>query len=171
LKSDILCLTGGVSKGTRDFVPDVLQELGVEAVFHGCDIKPGKPIWFGSLPAGRADDGRSRWIFGLPGNPVSTMVCFELFVRTAIRRLQGIEPAAPALIPARLTAEHVTRDSRRTFAPAMLDVVNGKFEVRPLKWQGSFDLHSAAQANSLVVTPAARTYSAGETLDVLPLRS
>src|SRR5690606_32446791 len=68
LESDFLILSGGVSAGVLDLVPSVLAECGCERVFHGCNVKPGKPIWFGELPAGRSRDGRPRWIFGLPGN-------------------------------------------------------------------------------------------------------
>src|SRR5690606_20045237 len=163
LECDILCLSGGVSAGTLDLVPQALRAAGVEEVFHKVDIKPGKPIWFGKLPAERAADGRARWIFGLPGNPVSSMVCCELFVRTALRRLMGITPAEPQAIPARLEIEHTTRGDRPTYFPARLNWSTEGPTVRPVEWQGSFDLRATAQADGMILfPPGTRTYAAGE---------
>ena len=85
LAADVLLLSGGVSAGVLDLVPKVLVELGAEEVFHKVSVKPGKPLWFGVARR----DGRETLIFGLPGNPVSTFVCFELFVRPAIEGLSG----------------------------------------------------------------------------------
>jgi molybdopterin molybdotransferase len=169
LAADFLCMSGGVSAGTRDLVPSVLAEIGVQEVFHGCDVKPGKPIWFGQLPGGRSADGRPRWIFGLPGNPVSSMVCFELFVRTAIRRRSGVEPSRPVMVAGRLASAHVSRDSRPTYFPAILKPTPQGLEASPLNWQGSFDLQAMARANGLILFPSARTYEAGESIAVLPL--
>ncbi len=86
LESDVLVMSGGVSTGDHDFVPRVLAELGVEQVFHGVRLKPGKPCWFGVAGQGT----RRMLVFGLPGNPVSCLVCFELFVRPALGRLAGL---------------------------------------------------------------------------------
>ena len=80
LKGDVLLLSGGVSAGVLDLVPKVFQELGVRQVFHKVSVKPGKPVWFGV----RSEAGRPTLVFGLPGNPVSSLVCFELFVRPAL---------------------------------------------------------------------------------------
>jgi molybdopterin molybdotransferase len=167
LVCDILCLSGGVSAGTLDLVPQALQAAGVEEVFHKVDIKPGKPIWFGKLPADRAADGRARWIFGLPGNPVSSMVCCELFVRTALRRLMGVAPAEPQAIPARLEVEFTSRGDRPTYFPARLNWSAEGPTVRPVDWQGSFDLRATAQADAMILfPPGARTYAAGEQVTV-----
>jgi molybdopterin molybdotransferase len=168
-ESDILCLSGGVSMGTRDLVPAMLAELGVETIFHGCDMKPGKPIFFGALPAERASDHRPRWIFGLPGNPVSSMVCFELFVSTAIRRRMGISPATPHFEVGRLTESRLSKDSRPTYFPAEVQTAQDGLAVRPLNWRGSFDLQSTAHANGLVYFPTAREYAVGESVRVLRL--
>jgi len=167
--ADFLCLSGGVSAGQRDLVPSVLADLGAENLFHGCDVKPGKPIWFGRLPAQRAPDSRPHWIFGLPGNPVSSMVCFELFVRTAIRRRRGIVPALPTLVHAVLTKSHVSTDSRPTFFPAAVTLTSDGFQATPLNWKGSFDLQSTAGANALIRFSEPREFAAGEQVSVLPL--
>ncbi|MBX3442029.1 MAG: molybdopterin molybdotransferase MoeA [Planctomyces sp.] len=169
LDADFLCLTGGVSAGTRDLVPDVLAGAGVTEVFHGCRLKPGKPVWFGRLPAERSADGQPRWIFGLPGNPVSSMVCFELFVRTALRRRMGIAAAAPELLSARLTSDHVSKDSRPTYFPALLSGASDDLCASPLDWRGSFDLQATARANGLILFSEPRTFAAGERVAALPL--
>ena len=164
---DILCLSGGVSAGKLDLVPGVLQSAGVREVFHKVQIKPGKPIWFGVLDADRAADGRPHYIFGLPGNPVSSMVCCELFVQTAVRRLRGIEPARAEPITAELSCEHHHRDERPTFFPSCLAWDGQKYLVTPLNWKGSADLRSTADANAMALFPAGeRSYSAGETVNV-----
>ena len=169
LESDFLVLSGGVSAGVLDLVPSVLRDCGCEEVFHGCNIKPGKPIWFGRLPAERAADGRPRWIFGLPGNPVSSMVCFELFVRTGIRKRRGISPAEPQMHAARLAARHASKDSRPTYFPAVVSHEGQGLVVRPLNWQGSFDLQTVALANGFVLLESAGERLAGEQVQVLRL--
>lgn len=165
LKCDVLCLSGGVSAGKLDLVPSELQSAGVREVFHKVQIKPGKPVWFGVLDGGSTADGRPRYVFGLPGNPVSSMVCFELFVRTALRRLMGINPAQP--IMARLQVEHGARGDRPTYFPARLQWTDDGLAVRPVDWRGSFDLRATAEANAMILFPAGeRTYAAGEMVPV-----
>ncbi|MEZ6144057.1 MAG: molybdopterin molybdotransferase MoeA [Planctomycetaceae bacterium] len=169
LECDILCLSGGVSAGKLDLVPSELVAAGVRQVFHKVNMKPGKPVWFGRLDAERTADGRPRWIFGLPGNPVSSMVCFELFVRTALRKLMGITPADPQPVKARLESAHTTRGDRPTYLPANLQWTNTCACVRPANWQGSFDLRATANANAMILFPAGdRKFAAGEQVDVIP---
>ena len=98
LAADVLLLSGGVSAGKFDLVPEVLAELGVEEVFHKIALRPGKPLWFGVKDFG----DRRTLVFGLPGNPVSSFVCFELFVRPAIAALAGRGFAVSNPISARL---------------------------------------------------------------------
>lgn len=108
-------------------------------------------------------------VFGLPGNPVSSMVCFELFVRTAIRRRMGIAPAEPRPVQARLMEEHVARGPRPTYHPAWLDHDSSGATVRPVRWIGSADLTATVSANAMVLFPAGdRTHRVGEVLDVFP---
>jgi len=132
-------------------------------------MKPGKPVWFGKLDADRAADGRPHWIFGLPGNPVSSMVCFELFVRTALRKLMGIDPAKPQAVEARLETDHTTRGDRPTYFPARLEWNTSGPTVRPVNWRGSFDLRATADANAMIHFPSGeRTYNGGDTVMVIP---
>ncbi len=102
---DVLVISGGVSAGVLDLVPGMLGELGVEQVFHKIRLKPGKPLWFGVQRA----DGGDRLVFGLPGNPVSSLVCFELFVRPAIARLAGRTDGGLSETQARLAASRSQR--------------------------------------------------------------
>ncbi len=168
LECDVLCLSGGVSAGKLDLVPSELEAAGVRQVFHKVNVKPGKPVWFGRLDAERAPDGRPRWIFGLPGNPVSSMVCFELFVRTALRRLMGIDPAEPQAVTARLETPHTSRGDRPTYFPACLHWTETGARVMPVDWQGSFDLRSTADANAMILFPAGDNhYTAGDRIEVI----
>jgi molybdopterin molybdotransferase len=169
LEADFLVLSGGVSAGILDLVPSVLAECGCEQVFHGCNVKPGKPIWFGKLAAQRSSDGRPRWIFGLPGNPVSSMVCFELFVRTGILRRRGISPPTPTMHPARLASSHDSKDSRPTYFPAVVSPTDQGLTARLLNWQGSFDLQTVALANGFVLLKSAGEYAAGDQVQTLLL--
>ncbi len=88
LNKDILILSGGVSKGDADYVPEVLISLGVKELFHRVQIKPGAPLWFGALPNGTV-------VFGLPGNPVSVQVAFKVFIEPYIRACFGMEKIEP----------------------------------------------------------------------------
>jgi molybdopterin molybdotransferase len=162
LRSPMLVLSGGVSAGKLDLVPGVLQELGVQAHFHKVEMKPGKPVFFGT----RGD----TLVFGLPGNPVSALACFELFVRPALRRMLGHALPGPHLIEAELAEDFVYRTDRPTYHPAFLDSSGKSWRVRPVRWLGSADLHALAQANALVLFPVdSHQHRAGERFSVLPL--
>jgi molybdopterin molybdotransferase len=166
---DVLCLSGGVSAGKLDLVPAVLEACGVQGVFHKVEMKPGKPVWFGVLDQSRAADGKRHYIFGLPGNPVSSMVCFELFVRTALHRLAGIEPSRPVPVAARMAVPHRHRDERPTYYPSRLEANQGGPQVTPVDWKGSSDLRSTVDANAMTFFPAGeRAFAAGEIVDVFP---
>ena len=145
LESDVLLLSGGVSAGKLDLVPGVLQELGVEAHFHKVFMKPGKPLFFGTK-------GRTL-VFGLPGNPVSSLICFELFVRPALERLMGIVGAQPATIIARLKQEFRHRSDRPTYYPAELTFEEAGAVVAPSAWFGSADLRGLSKSNAFMVVP------------------
>lgn len=178
LQHDVLLLSGGVSAGKLDLVPSELERAGVEQVFHKVRVKPGKPVWFGVLR--REEDGDSAsgsgsstgrnscLVFGLPGNPVSSMVCFELFVRTAMRRLCGQQDAKPQTISARLAHPHSHRDDRETFFPAAFAWTQDGPAVTLMKWHGSSDLQATRDANAMVVFPAEpREHQAGDFVDVI----
>jgi molybdopterin molybdotransferase len=163
LAADVLVLSGGVSAGVLDLVPRVLAELGVEQVFHKVRLKPGKPLWFGVASV----QGLDKLVFGLPGNPVSSLVCFELFVRPAIERLAGRQKLGQKRTTARLATSHVHRGERPTYHPARLKPGPDGDEVEPLAWHGSADLLGLAEADALVCFPAGdRTHEAGSRLDV-----
>jgi molybdopterin molybdotransferase len=163
LRQDVLILSGGVSAGKLDLVPGVLQEVGVQAHFHKVAMKPGKPVFFGTR-------GQTL-IFGLPGNPVSSFVCFELFVRPALRVLAGQAASLPKGIAAALAAEFVYRTDRPTYHPARLNQNGeGRWVVKPVPWFGSPDLLGLTRANALLMIPVGEhRYSAGEPMEVLPL--
>lgn len=166
LTADILVLSGGVSAGKLDLVPSELAAAGVEEVLHGVAMKPGKPVWFGVQPG---DIRRNAcYVFGLPGNPVSSMVCFELFVRSAIRRLMGISPAEPQPVSAVFEGEYTFRGDRPTYHPARLTWTVGGPRVALVSWQGSSDLRATVDANAMACLPAIeRTYRSGDIMDVL----
>ena len=162
LKASILVLSGGVSMGKLDLVPGVLKELGVAPHFHQIEMKPGKPLLFGS----RA----KTLVFGLPGNPVSSYCCFELFVRPAIRALGGHANPGPAWQEAGLAEEFAYATDRPTYHPAYLENVDGINRVQPVPWFGSPDLRALTRANALMrVLIGSHRFAAGTRMPVLPL--
>jgi molybdopterin molybdotransferase len=164
LNADILLLSGGVSAGKLDLVPSELERAGVEQVFHKVRVKPGKPVWFGVLRRG----SNSCLVFGLPGNPVSSMVCFELFVRTAIRRLTCQFPATPQSLTARLTHSHSHKDDRETYFPATVEWTVDGPTVRLMNWHGSSDLQSTVDADAMVVFPPdPKKYAVNDRVEVV----
>jgi molybdopterin molybdotransferase len=165
--ADIVLVTGGVSAGTLDLVPHVLEQLGVERIFHKVRVKPGKPLWFGVGPA--RPDGPRPLVFGLPGNPVSGLVGFLLFVRPAIEALSGHLAEADRTIEATLSGPFVHRGDRPTYHPARRTQERPP-EVEPLDWAGSADLRAVAGADGFAVFPPGdRSFEAGEIVRFLPL--
>ena len=163
LQSDVLILSGGVSAGKLDLVPGMLAELGVEALFHKVAMKPGKPILFGIKG--------SKLVFGLPGNPVSSLIGFELFVRPAIYGLMT-RPAAPCWVNATLTKDFPYRTDRPTYHPANLQMTDTGWSVEPTAWFGSPDLRGVIPANAFVLLPEGdHLHPAGEKLMVLRVES
>lgn len=149
-EADVLLLSGGVSAGVLDLVPQVLQELGVEQVFHQVEIKPGKPLWFGTKTNPQGD----RYVFGLPGNPISGFVCFQVFVQPAMSRLAGRLNDQPLLKKARLNSDFRHLGNRPTYYPAVLHEDANGAVVEPVAWHGSADIRGFAAANCLAVFPA-----------------
>lgn len=159
LESDLLILSGGVSAGVLDLVPSVLAEQGVEQVFHKVNMKPGKPLWFGK----RVSKERTTLVFGLPGNPVSSLVGFHLFVRHALNRLAGRQEDSPLQIGFQLTAPFANRGDRPVFFPSAIDrTETGESTITPLDWKGSADLATLTQADALAYFPAEAHCQAGE---------
>ncbi|MGH7192081.1 MAG: molybdopterin-binding protein [Candidatus Saccharimonadales bacterium] len=163
LSSDVLVMSGGVSAGVLDLVPGLLLELGVREVFHKVRIKPGKPVWFGVREA----PSHRTLVFGLPGNPASSLVGFELFVAPSLRALAGRPFAPPATASARLTAGFEHRGERATYYPARLTESPDGNLAEPLTWQGSADLRTLSLADGLIHFPAGeRVYSVGDVVTV-----
>ena len=161
LRADVLLLSGGVSMGKYDLVESVLQAMGAEFFFDAVAIRPGKPTVFAHC--------RDTFVFGLPGNPVSTMVTFLLFVVPALDLLSDA-PARPLpLLEATLVERMKEKPGLTHFLPARLEWRGGSVEVRPLRWQGSGDIAALSRANCFLVVPADRQdIAAGERVSVLP---
>ena len=177
--ADLLLVSGGVSMGKYDFVEGALAELGARVAFDGVDIRPGKPLVFGTIGAQGQSDDRRIPFFGLPGNPLSTLVTFELFVRPAIGLLLGrAESSALATTGARLAVDYAQRKLPLTvFVPAAFVLSDDATvpatvplcAVKPVPSQGSGDLRSMAAADALmIVEPGTTDLPAGSLVAVLP---
>lgn len=152
LDHDVLCLSGGVSMGDLDLVGNVLLERGLEVLIEKVSIKPGKPLLFGRV---RAADGHVCHVFGLPGNPVSSYVTFELFVRPFLLRCLGTDDVAPDEVAARLAAERPLKAiPRAQHVPAVVRASESGLDVAPVTWHGSGDLRGLVDANGFVLVPA-----------------
>jgi len=161
LEADSLILSGGVSMGKYDLVEPVLCELGAEFVFDAVAIRPGKPVVFAIC--------QGKPVFGLPGNPVSTMVTFDLFVQPAIDILAGAETRPLPMMEAILDSPLAEKPGLTHFLPAQISWRGETAHVSPIVWQGSGDVVAMAHANCLMVVPADReTIEAGQRVSVLP---
>lgn len=159
---DLVLLTGGVSMGKFDFVEQALLALGAEFFFTGAKIQPGKPVVFGKLAG--------AYFFGLPGNPISTMVTFALFAAPLLRALGGEEDAGPRFVLARVEEEIRVKAGLTRFLPARIESDVRSARVRRIAWQGSGDLAAAARANGfVVVAETADCLAAGDVAAVLML--
>jgi molybdopterin molybdotransferase len=163
LQEDILVLSGGVSMGKYDLVEDVLRSLGATFYFDAMAIRPGKPAVFAMC--------NEKPVFGLPGNPISTMVTFELLVVPAIDLLSGA-PARPLpFLKATLAQSMKEKPGMTHFLPARIQFDSGEAHVKPLAWQGSGDTVTMANANCfLVVGLDIQSLAAGEDVNVLMRR-
>ena len=159
LSSDLLLISGGVSAGKYDLVEEVLGELGAESYFDRVAIQPGAPLVFGKV--------RGKFFFGLPGNPVSTMVTFELFAQTAIDLVGGCRMSPRAMLPlphAKLTQDFKHRPGLMRFLPARIECG----EVTPIAWKGSSDIVSYCRSNCFLVADAKReSWAAGDMIQIL----
>jgi len=142
---DALVTTGGVSAGDLDLLPGAAERAGWEILFHRVAVRPGKPVAF-------ARKGKLLW-FGLPGNPVSASVCFHLFVRRALDRLEGVREPGPPQIRARLVREILPAGPRETYRDARLVEEDGERRVEALPTAGSHDIAAHARANALIRVP------------------
>ncbi len=167
IAADVLILSGGVSAGDLDLVPAILAACGVEQVFHKVRLKPGKPVWFGRLDRGLGQS--PTLVFGLPGNPASSLVCFELFVRPAVAILAGRPRDAWHLPRCRgvLTAGAKAAADRPVYLPCRIGRSGDRLDVTPLPWTGSSDLVGLATADGLLALPAGGTADAGCGVEIL----
>ncbi len=145
----MVCVSGGVSVGPHDHVKGALAELGVSESFWGVALRPGKPTWFGRLER----DAATVLAFGLPGNPVSAMVTFQLFVRPALRALQGADPEAPRA-EAVLDTEIAQVPGRDHAVRCRLVARDDGLHASPTGPQGSHVLTSMLGADALALIPA-----------------
>ncbi len=157
-QADLVLISGGVSAGKYDVVEPALAALGAEFFFDRVLIQPGQPLVFGRAAG--------TFFFGLPGNPLSTLVTFELFARAALERLSGIQEPMLPLMPARLTVPFRHKPGLTRFLPARLSADGA--EVAPVPWHGSGDLVALARGNALLVADADReSWAAGDSIRVL----
>ena len=158
LAADLLLISGGVSAGKYDIVEPVLAGLGAEFFFDRVLIQPGQPLVFGRA--------RERFFFGLPGNPSSTMVTFEILARAALDLLSGQEEISLHMPLARLTREFHCKTGITRFLPARLSADGA--EITPVRWSGSGDMPALTRANAFLVTdPGRGEYPRGELIRVL----
>lgn len=159
LQYDAIILSGGVSAGDADFVPEVLEALGVAKVFHKVAIKPGKPIWYGKKPGGPS-------VFALPGNPFSSYVTFKLFFETYIRKTVGLEPST--LLYSTYNGHRMKKTNLDEFFPAKF--CSGRAGLEPVSSNGSGDIRLGISADVLALHPAHReVISEGDTLAYMML--
>ncbi len=170
LDADMLITTGGVSAGDYDVVKDILAKEG-EIAFWTVRMKPGKPLAFGTIRGGsKAGIVRNIPHLGLPGNPVSSMVTFELFVRPAILKMMGKKNLAKPTIEAVLEGSAVNSDGRRILARAVVEKRDGRYFTRLTGPQGSGILTSMSLANGLVIIPEDKAkVEAGDVVQVMML--
>jgi len=189
LSADMLVISGGVSMGKFDLVEPVLRRIGAEFFFTGALIQPGRPVVFGQVEFSGGRNGSSRVrrprdpgpmakhkvralrkipFFGLPGNPISAMVCFDLFARPVLDALAGAAPARLPAAKAKLRKPVKTKTGLTRFLPAILEGGLEDPEVEAVAWQGSGDLLASARANCyLVVPPDRESIVAGEMVSIL----
>jgi len=158
LEHDLLLLSGGVSAGKYDHVETVLAEFEAEFYFDRVLLQPGQPLVFGKA--------EGKFVFGLPGNPASTMVTFELFGRAAVELLSGQQESELRMPPMRLTTDFSHKTGLTRFLPARANAEGT--EVTPVRWQGSSDVAALARANAFLMAEADReSWKAGEEIRVL----
>jgi molybdopterin molybdotransferase len=163
IKHDVLILSGGVSKGKKDYVPEVLESLGMEKLFHKVKQRPGKPFWFGK-------NINDKVVFALPGNPVSTFMCFNRYFRPWLMRSMGAEDAAPAY--ARLTKDINFPAPLTYFMQVKLSSeADGSLLATPEEGQGSGDFANLLACDAFMMLPHDKsTFKAGEAYPVIVYR-
>jgi molybdopterin molybdotransferase len=156
LDCDLLLLSGGVSMGKFDFVEQALANLNAEFFFTGARIQPGKPVVFGRLPE------QNLYFFGLPGNPISTLVTFALFAAPMLAALSGQTEIGPQFAQATLTQPVEAKPNLTRFLPAYLESSISRAIIHPIPWQGSGDQSAAAKTNCFLIVPENVSLKSGD---------
>jgi molybdopterin molybdotransferase len=160
LDHDVLLVSGGVSMGKYDLVETVFAEFGIEVLFDKIAMKPGKPTVFGHRD--------NTFVFGLPGNPISTMVAFHMFVRPLLLFLLKAADTSPKIREAKLEVSAKCDPEREAIVPALVKFQDGQYRIRIAPWKGSSDMVGLARANALIMIPRRTgTLEAGENVRFL----
>jgi len=160
LEHDLLLVSGGVSMGKYDLVEAVFAEFGIEVLFDKIAMKPGKPTVFGHRG--------ETFVFGLPGNPISTMVAFHMFVRPLILSLLKASNTSSEILEAKLEGSAKCDPERAALVPALVRFEAGHYRIKTAPWKGSSDLVGLARANALIMIPRrAGSLEAGDTAQFL----
>lgn len=161
---DLVILSGGVSKGKKDYVPEILEKLNVKKLFHGVKQRPGKPFWFGV----REEGSSSTAIFALPGNPVSTFMCFYAYTLPWLRKCYGLNTQ---ILEANLAEEFDFQPPLTYFLQVKLTVDQGQRLAVPVTGKGSGDLANLLEADAFLQLPSDRSaFKAGESFPVIRYR-
>ncbi|MCX8489816.1 MAG: molybdopterin molybdotransferase MoeA [Cyclobacteriaceae bacterium] len=161
LDFDVLLLSGGVSKGKFDFVPSVLESLGVHKLFHQVSQKPGKPMWVGTLG--------NKFVFALPGNPVSTFLCFHRYVRPWLLLSLGTKPVTSKAI---LSKDFVFKGGITYFLQVKLANMDGRLMANPIVGGGSGDFVNLKDVDGFLELPSEKSsFNEGEAYPFIPFRS
>ena len=154
LDTDIIIISGGVSKGDADYVPEILKHLGVIEIFHRVSIKPGNPLWFGKMPNGGV-------VFGLPGNPISVQVGYKVFIESFIRKCFDMEPIEPLFLP--LLGEKSKKSNFTEYFPCKLTHENKKSGLAINKMNTSGDISTTNNSDGIAIHPSEKqTIEKGE---------
>jgi molybdopterin molybdotransferase len=161
VEHDVVILSGGVSKGKFDYVPGVLADIGVKQLFHQVNQRPGRPFWFGVTETGKV-------VFALPGNPVSTFMCFYRFVKPWLLKSMGIEDQR---LTAVLGTDFKFEPKLTYFLQVKVDVADGKLTATPKAGGGSGDFANLKEADAFLELPLEKTaFKAGEVYPLIPFR-
>ncbi len=162
LEKDVLLISGGVSMGDYDLVPEILKEEGADIFFHKVRIKPGKPLLFAKKDACR--------VFGIPGNPVSNFTTFYMFIKPAFLKMMGRKNHIPLFLHASIEEDVRRKGSRTHIMPARYKVQEGMLTARPLKLNGSADIVGCSGCTALMLIDSSRNIvRQGETVEVMLL--
>ena len=154
LNTDIIIISGGVSKGDADYVPEILKHLGVIEIFHRVSIKPGNPLWFGKMPNGGV-------VFGLPGNPISVQVGYKVFIESFIRKCFDMEPIEPIFLP--LLGKKSKKSNFTEYFPCKLTHENKKSGLAINKMNTSGDISTTNNSDGIAIHPSKKqTIEKGE---------